>query len=99
MRSAAKDKRRERPAAMITFRSPSAHVSYWRKSGNICPKKRQSFWSQESRGDQPVSGTGNCYLINNVTAKPKRTVPKSVFWHHSAIVARLKEKANSRTTY
>jgi hypothetical protein len=23
---------------MITFRSRSAHVSYWRKSGNICPK-------------------------------------------------------------
>jgi DNA-binding NtrC family response regulator len=34
MRSVAKDRRREWPAAMITFRSPSAHVSYLRKSGN-----------------------------------------------------------------
>ena len=33
------DKRRERPAAMITFRSPLAHVSYWRKFGNTCPKR------------------------------------------------------------
>jgi hypothetical protein len=49
--------------------------------------------AQESRGDQPVSGIGNCYLINNVTAKPKRIVPKSVFWQHSAIVARLKSKS------
>jgi hypothetical protein len=40
-----------------------------------------------------VSGIGNCYLINNVAAKPKLTVPKSVFWQHSAIVARLKEKS------
>src|SRR5262249_25125374 len=31
MRSAAKEKRRGRPAAMTTFRSPSAHVSYWRR--------------------------------------------------------------------
>src|SRR6516162_7220750 len=38
MRSAAKDRRRERPAAMITFRSPSAHVSYWRRLSNTCPK-------------------------------------------------------------
>src|SRR5262249_1811482 len=38
MRSAAKHKRRERPAAMTTFRSPSAHVNYWRKLGNTCPK-------------------------------------------------------------
>jgi hypothetical protein len=38
MRSAVKDRRRDWPAAMITFRSPSAHVNYWRKSGNICPK-------------------------------------------------------------
>ena len=38
MRSAAKDKRRERPAAMITFRSPSAHVNYWRKLSNTFRK-------------------------------------------------------------
>ena len=25
---------------MITFRSPSAHVNYWRKSGNTCRKPR-----------------------------------------------------------
>jgi CheY-like chemotaxis protein len=36
--AAVKDRRREWPAAMITFRSPSAHVNYWRKSGNTCPK-------------------------------------------------------------
>ena len=30
-------RRRGRPAAMIMFRSPSAHVNYWRKSGNTCP--------------------------------------------------------------
>jgi two-component system cell cycle response regulator DivK len=39
-RSAVKDRKREWPAAMITFRSPSAHVNYWRKSGNTCPKPR-----------------------------------------------------------
>src|SRR5215469_5302563 len=49
MRSAAKDKRRKRPAAMITFRSPSAHVSYWRKSGNICPKKPANYPGHRSR--------------------------------------------------
>jgi hypothetical protein len=38
MRSAAKDKGRERPAAMITFQSPSAHVSYWRKLSNTSRK-------------------------------------------------------------
>ena len=38
MRSAVRKRRRERPAAMTTFQSPSAHVSYWRKLGNICPK-------------------------------------------------------------
>jgi len=27
-------RRRGRPAAMIMFRSPSAHVNYWQKSGN-----------------------------------------------------------------
>jgi len=32
------EKKARRPAAMITFRSPSAHVSYWRKSGNTCRK-------------------------------------------------------------
>jgi two-component system cell cycle response regulator DivK len=32
-------KAREARAAMITFRSLSARVSYWRKSGNICPKR------------------------------------------------------------
>ena len=49
MRSAAKDKRRERPAAMTTFRSPSAHVTYWRKSGNICPKKPANYPGHRSR--------------------------------------------------
>jgi len=38
MRSAAKDRRRAQPAAMITFRSPSAHVNYWRKLDSTCPK-------------------------------------------------------------
>jgi PleD family two-component response regulator len=33
MRSAVKKRRRGRRAAMITFRSPSAHVSYWRRLG------------------------------------------------------------------
>ena len=42
--------------------------------------------------DQSGVGTGNCYLINNVTAKPKRTVPKPVFWQHSAKVARLRKR-------
>jgi len=32
-------RRRAMRAAMITFRSPSAHVSYWRKSGNTCRKR------------------------------------------------------------
>jgi CheY-like chemotaxis protein len=27
------------PAAMITFQSPSAHVNYWQKLGNTCPKR------------------------------------------------------------
>jgi len=27
---------------MITFRSPSAHVNYWRKSGNTCRKVHES---------------------------------------------------------
>src|SRR6516225_5588005 len=38
MRSMGKKRRRAQPAAMIMFRSPSAHVSYWRKSGNTCPR-------------------------------------------------------------
>jgi len=38
MRSAVKDRRREWPAAMITFRSPSAHVSCWRRFINIRPE-------------------------------------------------------------
>ena len=28
-----------RQAAMITFRSPSAHVNYWQRLGNTCPRK------------------------------------------------------------
>ena len=31
-------RRRGRRAVMITFRSLSAHVNYWRKSGNTCPE-------------------------------------------------------------
>ena len=31
-------RRRARRAVMTTFRSPSAHVNYWRKSGNTCRK-------------------------------------------------------------
>ena len=34
---------------------------------------------------------GNCYSINNIAAKPQRTVPKSVFRQHSAKVARLRK--------
>jgi two-component system, cell cycle response regulator DivK len=37
MRLAGRRRRRARQAAMITFRSPSARVNYWRKSGNTCP--------------------------------------------------------------
>src|SRR5262249_51176554 len=39
-------RRRERRAAMITCQSPSAHVNYWRKSGNTCPDVPLaiSFW-------------------------------------------------------
>jgi CheY-like chemotaxis protein len=33
------EKRRARRAVTTTFRSPSAHVSYWQKSGNTCPKR------------------------------------------------------------
>jgi hypothetical protein len=32
-------RRRAMRAAMITFRSPSAHVSHWRKSDNTCRKR------------------------------------------------------------
>src|SRR6516164_7932082 len=32
-------RRHGRRAAMIMFRSPSAHVNYWRKSGNTCPER------------------------------------------------------------
>jgi CheY-like chemotaxis protein len=35
MRSAGRRRRRGRPVVMITFRSPSAHVSYWRRFINI----------------------------------------------------------------
>jgi two-component system cell cycle response regulator DivK len=28
----------QRGGTMITFRSPSAHVNYWRRLGNACPK-------------------------------------------------------------
>src|SRR5262249_17951163 len=35
--AAAKKRRRARRVVMTTFRSPLAHVSYWRKSGNISP--------------------------------------------------------------
>jgi CheY-like chemotaxis protein len=31
-------KKAARRAVMTTFRSPSAHVNYWRKSGNTCRK-------------------------------------------------------------
>jgi two-component system, cell cycle response regulator DivK len=30
------EKRPGQPVVMITFRSPSAHVNYWRKLGNTC---------------------------------------------------------------
>ena len=39
MHSVAKKRRRGQRAVMIMFRSPSVHVNYWRKLGNICPKK------------------------------------------------------------
>jgi CheY-like chemotaxis protein len=32
-------KRRVQRTAMIMFRSPSAHVSYWQKFANTCPKR------------------------------------------------------------
>jgi CheY-like chemotaxis protein len=38
MRSAGRRRRRARRAVMTTFRSPSAHVNYWRKLGNTSPK-------------------------------------------------------------
>ena len=38
MRLAGRRRKRGQPAAMIMFRSPLAHVSCWRKSGNTCPK-------------------------------------------------------------
>jgi response regulator receiver domain-containing protein len=38
MRSAGRRRKPARLAVMITFRSPSAHVNYWQKSGNTCPK-------------------------------------------------------------
>jgi hypothetical protein len=38
MRSAGRRRRRAMRAAMIMFRSPSAHVKYWQKSGNTCHK-------------------------------------------------------------
>jgi predicted RNase H-like HicB family nuclease len=49
------------------------------------------------RAGEVASGTnlraeaGNCYSINNIAAKPKRTVAKPVFWQHSAKVARLRK--------
>ena len=49
MHSAGRRRKREQPAAMITFRSPSAHVSYWRKSGNICPKEPSNYPGHRSR--------------------------------------------------
>ena len=65
MRSAAKKRRRARRAAMITFRSPSAHVSYWRKSGNSCPKAgipccsaRVRFWH---KADIPITLSNVCF--------------------------------------
>jgi CheY-like chemotaxis protein len=36
-RLAARRRRRARRAAMIMFRSPSAHVNCWRKFDNTCP--------------------------------------------------------------
>jgi hypothetical protein len=36
MHSAGKKKRHGQPVVMITFRSPSAHVNYWRRLASIC---------------------------------------------------------------
>jgi hypothetical protein len=36
-------------AAMIMFRNHSAHVSSWRKSDNICPKKPANYPGHRSR--------------------------------------------------
>ena len=44
-----------------------------------------------ARGTNLRAEAGNCYSINNIAAKPQRTVPKSVFWQHSAKVARLRK--------
>src|SRR5262252_9560700 len=38
-----KKRQHERQDVMIMCRSLTAHVSYWRKSGNICPKAWISF--------------------------------------------------------
>ena len=32
------EKKARAATVMITFRNPSAHVNYWRRLGNICPK-------------------------------------------------------------
>jgi hypothetical protein len=48
--------------------------------------------ARESRaGPICERGLGNCYSINNIAPKPQRTLPKSVFWQHSAKVARLRK--------
>jgi two-component system, cell cycle response regulator DivK len=41
-RLAGRRKKRGQPVAMITFRSPSAHVNYWRKLGSTCHKAQQA---------------------------------------------------------
>jgi len=46
--------------------------------------------------DQTVSGAGNCYSINNIASKPQRILPKTVFWQHSAKVARLRKRKTAR---
>jgi hypothetical protein len=46
--SAVKKRRHGRRAVMITLRSPSAHVNYWRRLGNTCPKTGINCCSDQS---------------------------------------------------
>jgi hypothetical protein len=59
MRSAARRERRARRAVMTTFRSASAHLNYWRKSGNTRWLSRSAMSAfgvkQKSFGHETIS--------------------------------------------